>query len=113
MQRSRWASGWRKPKLKWCERCGQFFLASDGECRRTHLSTNRVTIEPFEMVANPTIRWGDLGRTRYNVADRIRERMAGALLEQEEGAMFRMQQLAANLEQTQRPPLDWANNEER
>lgn len=77
MRRYDWLTGkvndW-KELYRICKDCGDYYPI-DG----AHFHGERISVPEFEMVANPTVRWGDVARRRYNALDRAQERMRQTL----------------------------------
>jgi len=68
----------------------------------------RIQHEAFEIASRPTVAWNQLNNQRYNIIDRVRERMRADLTEQElEEARERLSQYAEG-----RPALRWTDEEE-
>jgi len=71
MRRDFWISGWEKPDYRCCKECGRILLKNE-EC--FHLKSDRVSVETFAIVANPTVRWADIPRRRYTPLRRAMQR---------------------------------------
>jgi hypothetical protein len=82
MRRWEWLSGkvsdW-KERYKICPECGDYLPLNASHFHGPEIAGQRVEVAPFEMVANPTVRWNEVNRTRYNVLDRSHERMRQAV----------------------------------
>jgi hypothetical protein len=85
MKRHDWIAGkvndWRE-RYKVCEECGKY-LPLNGSCfHGPEIPGERVAVGGFEIVANPVVRWNDVGRRRFNAIDRTQERMRQAVEEE-------------------------------
>jgi len=82
MRRSDWLGVWQHPTYKWCKKSGCVNHAEDGcdgqcyGCRWT-------------FTANPTVRWNEVGRRRFNVIDQSPANRRAALERQEQEALAR------------------------
>ncbi len=64
MNRWDWISGIKiERSFKTCSVCGNY---NDALNDSLHIHSNRVTVEPFELAANPTIRYSDIPPIRYS-----------------------------------------------
>lgn len=106
MNRFIWNSDWwEKPKHQWCVyNCGNIATRIDGSCGCKDISIvgNRIEVPAFEVVANPTVRWNDIGRRRFNALDRVQERMREALDIQANAAHTRLLNYVAGMEDAER-----------
>lgn len=106
MNRSWWISGWwEKPKFEYCDLGHPLF--KDGFCHQRH------SVEPFEIRANPTVRWNEVNIMRYNILDRARERMSMTIALQEEASIQRLIRAEEEVRETEQEVLDILDENQR
>ena len=51
--------------------------------RKYSIKGNRVSVAPFQITSSPTVKWSDLKFKRYNVLDRVKNRLWDGLTEEQ------------------------------